>query len=605
MSTNVLAIAGLLPILVALVLMVGLHFGAAKAMGIAWLTCALSAIWLWGLPPSYVLALSLQGVSSAVSVLIIVFGALLLLHTLQYSGGMETIQRGMESISKDMRVQAIIVGYMFSTFIEGAAGFGAPVALAAHLLIALGFPPLAAAILCLILNSFSVTFGAVGIPIITGFGASLQAFIEGAVATGSFQSPSHFLKVIGQAVALMHIPMVFILPIFTLGFIARFFGPNRSWKDGFAAWKFCLFAATAFAIPFLLFAWFMGPEMPSIAGGLIGLAAVMFGAKRGFCVPKDVWTFGEVSKWEKEWIGDSGAGEKVGCKPQTDFLGKRGVPSNLQDPEKEDPECSIKSPMRQFTAWMPYVLIGIILMLTRIDLLPLKALFNRYGVINFTDILGYKGVNENSIKLLYSPGTIPFMLIAILTIFMHGMSREKVAKAWRETFVKMKTAAISLCASVALVKVFQGSGNFTNPELIAQLSAAGVDSNILSMPRAMAEAIGGIVGSVWPIFAAYVGGLGTFITGSNTVSNVLFAQFQCDMAELQNLSRIVILAAQGAGGAMGSMICVHNIVAVSAVVGLLNREGDILKKTFLPFLIYGIFVSIVAYMLIAIGCFAF
>jgi lactate permease len=256
-------------------------------------------------------------------------------------------------------------------------------------------------------------------------------------------------------------------------------------------------------------------------------------------------------------------------------------------------------------AWMPYILIGIILTLTRIDILPLKALFNRYGVINFTDILGYKGVNESSIRLLYSPGTVPFILIAILTIFMHKISREKIAKAWLETLGNMKTATISLCASVALVKIFQGSGNFTHPGLIAQLSAAGIDTHILFIPRAMAEAIGGIVGSVWSMFAAYVGGLGAFITGSNTVSNVLFAQFQWDMAELQNLSRIVILAAQGAGGAMGSMICVHNIVAVNTVVGLFNREGDILKRTFLPFLIYGVFVGIVAYILIAIGYSAF
>ncbi|MDR0377736.1 MAG: L-lactate permease, partial [Spirochaetaceae bacterium] len=117
MSIGIFALVALVPILVALVLMVGLRLGAMKAMPIAWLTCFILAVLVWKLPVLYVFALSLQGVSSAVSILIIVFGALLILHTLQASGGMETIQYGMRSISKDMRVQAIIIGYMFSAFI--------------------------------------------------------------------------------------------------------------------------------------------------------------------------------------------------------------------------------------------------------------------------------------------------------------------------------------------------------------------------------------------------------------------------------------------------------------------------------------------------------
>ncbi|MDR2200809.1 MAG: L-lactate permease [Puniceicoccales bacterium] len=573
MSTNLLAMVALLPIVVALVLMVGLRWGAAKAMSLAWLTCALTAIFVWHLPLLYVSALSLQGIISAISVLIIVFGALLILHTLQYSGAMETIQYGMQNISKDMRIQAIIIGYMFCAFIEGAAGFGTPAALAAPLLLALGFPPLAAAVLCLSLNSFPVTFGAVGTPIMTGFGASLQSLIERAVTGGIFPSATHCLETIGHVVALMHIPMIFFLPIFMLGFITRYFGPNRSWKDGFAAWKFCIFSAIAFGIPFLLIAWLMGPEMPSMVGGLIGLSIIMFGAKRGFCVPKDVWTFGKTSQWEKDWSGNITFDDQRELKPQ----------------------------MSQWMAWLPYVLIGIILVTTRVDFFPLKTLFNRYGVIFFDDIFGYKDVDEGSLKLLYLPGTIPFMLISILTIFMHRIPLKKVAKAWTETFSKMKTATISLCASVALVKIFQGSGNFTNPDLIVQLAAEGVDTNILSMPRAMAEAIGSFVGPLWPMIASYVGGLGSLITGSNTVSNILFGQFQWDMAELQNISRIIILSAQGAGGAMGNMVCIHNIVAVCAVLGLSNREGDILKRTFWPFLLYGISVGFMAYILIAIG----
>jgi lactate permease len=300
----------------------------------------------------------------------------------------------------------------------------------------------------------------------------------------------------------------------------------------------------------------------------------MYGAKHKFCLPKDVWTFGEVSRWEKDWTGQIAYSEKAELKPH----------------------------MSQLMAWMPYILIGAVLVVTRLDSLPLKGWMNRYGVVAFNDILGYKGVSDNSIKLLYLPGTIPFVLIAILTILMHRIPGDKAARAWKDTFVKMKAATVSLIAAVALVKIFQGSG--VNPALAAEV-AAGTAKYLPSMPLAMATTMADLFGNVWPMCASYVGGLGAFITGSNTVSDMLFGMFQWDIAGQLGLSRMVIVAAQAAGGAMGNMICVHNVVAVCAVVGLLNREGDIIKKTFWPFLLYGVVVGVVSYTLINIGFSAF
>ncbi|MDR1490560.1 MAG: L-lactate permease [Desulfovibrio sp.] len=581
-NITTLAVVAFLPILVALVLMVGMRMGAMKAMPISWLVCAVSALIFWKLPVSYIAALSIQGVISAVGVLIIVFGALLILHTMQYSGGMETIQYGMQTISRDMRIQAIIIGYMFGAFIEGAAGFGTPAALAAPLLLSLGFPPLASAVLCLIFNSFPVTFGAVGTPIIVGFGASLKGAVEALISSGTvpaLTSLDQFYKIIGENVTLMHGPMAFILPIFTLGFITRFFGPNRSWKDGFAAWKFCVFAAFSFVVPYIFLAWVVGPEIPSLVGALIGLGIIVTGAKKGFCVPEDVWTFGDPGKWEKDWTGDISFSEKT----------------------------EMKAHMSQFMAWLPYVIIGLILVVTRIDALGLKGWLNAHGVVSFNEILGYGAVDvagkkmgavNDSLKLLYLPGTIPFMLVALLTAVMHKMPADKAIKAWKDTAIKMKAATISLCASVALVKIFQGSG--FNPDMVAQV-AGGTAKFLPSMPMAMATTIASVLGPIWPMFASYVGGLGAFITGSNTVSDMLFGLFQWDVAGSLKLSRPIIVAAQAAGGAMGNMICIHNIVAVCTVVGLLNREGDILKKTFWPFLLYGVVVGIIAWVLIGMN----
>ncbi|MDR1921862.1 MAG: L-lactate permease [Candidatus Adiutrix sp.] len=564
MSTTALAFVALLPILVALILMVGLRMGAMKAMPLAWLSCAAAAAAVWGLPLPYIAALSLQGVVSAVGVLIIVFGALLILHTLQYSGGMETIQCGMQGISRDMRVQGLIIGYMFAAFIEGAAGFGTPAALAAPLLLSLGYPPMAAAVLCLIFNSFPVTFGAVGTPILVGFGASIKTVVEAAATAGQIGSVDYFFKAVGETATLMHGVMAFILPVFMMGFVTRFFGPNRKWSEGLAIWRFSLFTAAAFVVPYISLAWAIGPELPSLVGGLIGLGLVIVGAKKGFCVPKDVWTFGDYRKWNPGWTGNIA------------FAGK----------------TEYRASMSQFMAWLPYILIGGLLVLTRLDSLGLKDWLHAHGVLRFREILGFSNVKED-LALLYLPGVVPFILVALLTIILHKMPGDKAAKAWKEAIVNMKAPAVSLMASVALVKIFQGSD--LNPGLADGALA------LPSMPLAMASTMADVFGSVWPLFASYVGGLGAFITGSNTLSDMLFGMFQWDIAGQLGLSRLVIIASQSAGGAMGNMICIHNIVAVSTVVGLVNHEGDIFKKTFVPFVLYGLVVGIITYILIYSG----
>ncbi len=548
MSVELLAMVAVLPILVALILMVGMRWPATKAMPLAWLVCAVSGILVWGLSPGYVAALTLQGIVTAIGVLIIVFGAILILFTLEKSGGMETIQYGMQNISRDKRVQAIIIGYMFAAFIEGAAGFGTPAALAAPLLLALGFPAMAAAIICLVFNSFPVSFGAVGTPIVMGL-SPLKPILDAGVADGGMTYAA-FCKIVGEYCTMMHIPMAFILPVFMLGFMTRFYGPNRTWSEGFSAWKYCIFAGVCFSVPYFIVAWTLGPELPSLIGGLIGLGILIYGTKRGFCVPETTWDFGPHEKWDASWTGSIAASGKTEFHPH----------------------------MTQFRAWLLYAIIGLILVLTRIPELGLKAWLASFK-LSFVDILGYQGVNA-SIDYLFLPGTIPFTLVAILTIGLHSMKANDVKDAWTTTFAKMKAPTIALFAAVALVSIFRGSG----------VNDAGMDS----MPLALAKTLAALTGEAWPALASYVGGLGAFITGSNTVSDLLFAQFQWDMATQLKLSKEIIVAAQAVGGGMGNMICIHNVVAVCAVVGLSGSEGMIIKKTFWPFLLYGIIVGIIA-----------
>ncbi len=551
MSIGWLAGFAFLPILVALILMVGFRWPATRAMPVAWLVAALTAIFVWQMDVIVVIASTLQGFGSAVTVLLIVFGALLILYTLSESGGMETINHGFHGISTDRRVQVIIIALIFEAFLEGAAGFGTPAAIAAPLLLSLGFPALAAVLVALILNTVPVTFGAVGTPIWFGL-KNLEGKIEAAVAEAGmdlgFASMDGFNMLVGKWAAVFHTPMAYILPIFVVCFMTRLFGKNRSWKEGLAIWKFALFAGTAFVIPYVGSAFLIGEEFPALIGGLVSLGIVLFGAKKGWFLPETGWDFGPQSEWEADWTGEIATAETIEFKQQ----------------------------MGQFRAWLPYILIGLILVLTRLKFLPFSQWVTSLE-IGVSDILGQSGI-DYALRPFYNPGIIPFVLVAVLTVIIHQMPAANVKKAWADAFKRMKNPTIALLFAVALVQIFKNST--MNP------------MDYASMPLSMAEAVALVAGGSWPFFAPLIGALGSFITGSNTVSDLLFAQFQYGIAGTLDLPRQIIVALQAVGGAMGNMVCIHNIVAASATVGLVGMEGLILRRNVIPLMLYAAVVGL-------------
>lgn len=563
MSLNILALIACLPIVTALVLMVFLRKPATVAMPLAWATAVGAALLVWQTTPLYVAALTLQGTIVAVNLLIIVFGAILLLHTLAASGGMETIQSGFRSISPDPRIQLLIIAFLFGAFIEGAAGFGTPAALAAPLLLLLGFPPLAAALVCLVMNTVPVPYAAVGTPIVLGLKYLrdlVMQLVAGQPGIG-FDSVESFNAVVGQWVAVIHFPIGLLLPLFMCGFLTRYFGVEKSWRKGFGVWKFSLLASLSFLLPYLLFAFLFGPEFPSLGGAFVGLAISVTAARKGIGLPKDEFVFLERKRWPSDWGGAlTTAAERT---------------------------AEIR--MSQFRAWLPYVLIGVLLVLTRLPELGLKGILASQK-LRFDDILGFAGVSE-SIPYLYLPGVIPFTLVALLTIPLHRMSASSAVGAWKKSFGSMVNPAIALVFAVSIVSVFRGSGienSHLNP------------NGYPSMPLAMAGAVAEIVGRGWPMVSAFIGGVGSFITGSNTVSNLLLAEFQWGVAGALGLQRDIIIASQVVGGAMGNMVCIHNIVAVCAVVGLYGKEGVILRMNSLPFLLYGTLAGILTATLLLI-----
>ncbi|KKK39272.1 lactate permease [Mesobacillus campisalis] len=548
MSTGILAFLSLLPILAVAIFLVGMRMPASKAMPISYVVAVGLALLIWKVPGANVAAASINGLVVAGTLLYIIFGAILLLNTLQESGGLRTIRQGFTDISEDRRIQVIIVAWLFGSFIEGSAGFGTPAAVAVPLMVGLGFPAMAAVVAGMVIQSTPVSFGAVGTPMIVGVGTGLSA---DPTITNDFVG---LISFIATKVAFLHMVAGTLIPLFVVALMTRYFGKNKSFTEGLKIWKFALFAAFAMTIPYVLVANLLGPEFPSMIGGLTGLAIVIFAAKKGFLMPpkEEAWDFEEKSKWDPEWSG------KIEIRDVAHRSGSMGM----------------------VRAWAPYILVGLFLVLSRLKTLPFVEWLQKW-TLAAEDIFG-SGITA-SFQPLYSPGTI-FILVSLITFFIHGMSGSAYKLAFTQSAKTTVAASTALVFTVPMVQVFLNSGG----------GAAGYDR----MPIELANGVAALAGDFWPIFATFIGGLGAFIAGSNTVSNMMFALFQYDVGSQIGVDPTWIVALQAVGGAAGNMICVHNVVAASAVVGLVGKEGIVIRKTLLPFTYYALLLGGLGYSIV-------
>ncbi len=222
MSPGVQALLAALSIIVAAVLLVGFRWPARRAMPVVYITAALIAFFAWQMPGMRILASTVQGLIISISILWIIFGAILLLNTLKHSGAVAAIRRGFTDISPDRRVQVVIIAWLFGSFIEGASGFGTPAAIAAPLLVALGFPALAAIMLGMMIQSTPVSFGAVGTPILIGIPAGLkdESIVRSITAAGS--NWDQFLQAITSQVAVTHAIVGTLIPLFMVMMMTRY-----------------------------------------------------------------------------------------------------------------------------------------------------------------------------------------------------------------------------------------------------------------------------------------------------------------------------------------------------------------------------------------------
>lgn len=525
--TSLQLLTALMPLLSVFVLLVLLRLPARQAMPLS-LLCSVLLAWLvWQMPIQQMAAALAEGLVIALTIVWIVFGAILLLKVLQQTGAVEVIKQGFSQVSTDKRVQLIIIAWLFGSFLEGAAGFGTPAAIAAPLLVALGFSPMAAVVLALIADSCAVSFGAVGTPVLVG------------LAQGIPQLSSSELQQIALRAISIDIMVASMLPVIMSMLYCRFFASKPSWQAGFAIAPFALVSGLAFTIPAYIVALLLGPEFPSVLGALTGLVIVCSLAKRGILLP-------------------------AAFEPVT--------PAAMQYSTQ---------PFGLLRAWSPYLIVALLLVLSRIPELPLKALLQSVSLV-WADIFG--SAISVTVMPLYLPGSL-FALTALLALLIQRGSLQHLRLALHQSSSMLWPSLVALCAAVPMVRIFLQSG----------VNNAGLDA----MPMALAELAATRLSDIWLLVAPLVGALGSFIAGSATFSNLMFASFQQAMAEDAGLSNQLVLALQMLGANAGNMICVVNVVAAASVVGLNGREGEIIRYTLLPMVYYCLAASLVAWLFFA------
>ena len=292
---------------------------------------------------------------------------------------------------------------------------------------------------------------------------------------------------------------------------------------------------------------FLGPEFPSLIGALVALAVVVAAARKGFLMPKEHWEFAPADQWPSDWMGTL---------------------------EIKLEELTDKAPISQRVAWVPYLLVAIILVLSRV-IPDFTAMLKSVG-FGMTNIFGVEGISY-TITPLYLPGGI-LVFVALVTILLHRMKLSQFGEAVGDSVKTLIGAGFVLAFTIPMVRILINSGGNMN--------------DLTSMPVAMATWLSAVVGEIYPLFAAVAGALGAFIAGSNTVSNMMLSQFQYGVAEQLGDPTSLMVALQAVGAAAGNMIAIHNVVAVLATVGLLGREGSVLRLTIIPTVYYLTFTGI-------------
>ncbi|WP_187119443.1 L-lactate permease [Bacillus testis] len=484
------------------------------------LVAIIIAVFLWKMPASKAVMSATQGgVYGIIPIGWIIITSVFLYKLTVKTGQFDIIRSSVLSITEDRRLQALLVAFSFGAFLEGAAGFGAPVAISAALLVGLGFNPLYAAGLCLIANTAPVAFGAIGIPITA---------MEGPTGIPALE----ISKMVGRQLPFISVFIPFYLVMIMVG-----------WKRTLEVLPAIMVSGISFAAVQYLSSNFLGPELPDVLSALVSLFALAIFLK--FWKPKTIYRF----KHENE------------------------AAATMEKQNESYTGAQI------FKAWSPFLVLTMMISLWGIPKIKLALaghyeggnailkLINSVGhSITFTPevpflnnlILNSSGEPISAlykIELLAAAGTA-IMIAALITKFIVRISFKDWAKTFFETLNELKFPLLTIISVVAFAYV---------------LNAAGMTTT-LGMTLAK-------TGSFFPFFSPFLGWLGVFITGSDTSANVLFATLQQVTANGIGMEPVLALAANSSGGVTGKMISPQSIAVACAAVGLAGRESELLRFT--------------------------
>ncbi|PYC27066.1 lactate permease LctP family transporter [Pseudomonas mosselii] len=445
----------------------------------------------------------------------IIVAAVFLYKLTVKSGQFEVIRSSVLSITDDQRLQVLLIGFCFGAFLEGAAGFGAPVAITAALLVGLGFNPLYAAGLCLIANTAPVAFGALGIPIIVaGQVTGIDAFHIGAMT--------------GRQLPLLSLFVPFWL-VFMMDGV-------RGVKE---TWPAALVAGLSFAVTQYFTSNFIGPELPDITSALASLIALTLFLK--------VW---QPKRSFAEAKGSVGAAvvQSGGSQPSPYSFGEI------------------------FKAWSPFLILTVLV--TIWTLKPFKAAFAPGGAMyNFVFNFAIPHLDQLVIKtapIVTAPTAMPavfkldpisatgtaIFLSALISMWVLKINLKTGLTTFKETFWELRWPILSIGMVLAFAFVTNYSG----------------------MSSTMALVLAG-TGAAFPFFSPFLGWLGVFLTGSDTSSNALFSSLQATTAHQIGVSDTLLVAANTSGGVTGKMISPQSIAVACAATGLVGKESDLFRFT--------------------------
>jgi lactate permease len=430
------------------------------------------------------------------------------------TGQFDIIRHSILSITEDRRLQALLVAFSFGAFLEGAAGFGAPVAISAALLVGLGFNPLYAAGICLLANTAPVAFGAIGIPVTAMEGPTGIAATE-------------ISKMIGRQLPFVSAFIPFYLVFIMSGFkktleVTQFLSSN-----------------------------FLGPELPDILSSLVSLFSLTIFLK--FWKPKQIFRFAA----ESELAATSA-----------------NALHSHSSTKKQYSSGQI------FKAWSPFLVLTAMISLWGVPTIKLALTGNYAGtnaILKAINSIGHvltlapavpllnnKIINSAgkpiaavyNLQILAAAGTA-ILIATMITKFIVKISWKNWVTTFGETINELKLPILTIVSVVGFAYVTNASGMTTT----------------LGMALAKTGAV------LFPFFSPFLGWLGVFITGSDTSSNVLFANLQKVTATSIGMNPVLALAANSSGGVTGKMISPQSIAVACAAVGLAGKESELFRFT--------------------------